>query len=313
MRPCQTSPWSGRGERQAWPISRRLLVARHARDVIAPPKSAGKSAPIVTGTVDILGRISAGTPNRSSKPSSQSPLPIAISAVRTALLASLTCSPRRQAEHQIAFDVPTARCSPAACNCGQFVSAQPILDPKNRDQAAARFWPEPPAPGPSAFRLAHMSAVRRSCQTIARAKRFARSLVPEHNRFALVGNPDGSNSLAAPPAARHLARAFQRQCPKFRWHHVQPDRGQGNAASADAARSIEASRPRQTTSPVWMSCLHRSRGESRSFASVPSKLCRARCDTFSRSCSLAATKFGAGSPNFCRPAGLLRFPAILRG
>ena len=57
---------------------------------------------------------------------------------------------------------------------------------------------------PSAFSRSQRSAVRRSCQTMARWIAWPDGAVPDHRGFALVGDADGGDASQAvrPPSAR---------------------------------------------------------------------------------------------------------------
>ena len=61
---------------------------------------------------------------------------------------------------------------------------------RSRDRSPGRSWRAPSPRAPSAFRRAHRSAVRRSCQTMARCTGRPVRAVPEHRRLALVGDAD---------------------------------------------------------------------------------------------------------------------------
>ena len=213
---------------------RRLLVAGHAGDRDRRAEQARRrSSPKIAAVVADLGQQRARDAEQlaaARRPSAASRM--SNSSVRLALVASVawTAPPVRRHSRKLSI-VPNAS-SPRSARSrapGHVVEHPGELGRRrNRGRAAGRFARGPAASAPvvpSAARTA--SAVRRSCQTMARwiGSPVARSQT--HHRLALVGDADRGDAAGLDRLRDRLRATVERVAARSAPGHARPSRAPG--------------------------------------------------------------------------------------
>ena len=200
---------------------RGLLVARDAGDGNG---TAEERRPRVAPYSVLLSRTSGssarGTRNSRSSSSSQRCAWISNSSVREALVTSVACTRPPVSRHSRKVSMVPKASSPRSARSRAPATGDRASTPpwwrRSTDRAAARSWRAPAASAPGAVSRAHSSAVRRSCQTMARCSGTAAGALPDDRRLALIGDAERGD---APRARRGSAAMTSRT----RRERVAPD------------------------------------------------------------------------------------------
>ena len=238
------------GWKQAWPMAAACWSPAMPAIGIAAPSRAGSVVPYPVEQSRISGSSARGTRKASSISSHQSPVRRLQSRVRLALVASVACTrpPVRRQSRKLSIVPKASSPRSAAPRAPSTVSRiQPILVAEKYGSSSRPVRSRTCGSRPAARSPAQASAVRRSCQTIARCtgRPVARSqstVVSRWLAMPMAAIPPASipaRAMASRAVARVLCQISSGSC------STQPERGKcwGNSSCATAAiRASESKR-----------------------------------------------------------------------
>ena len=221
------------GAKQAWPNSAACWSpAMPAIGSCASNKPGARRAEDAAVVVD-LGQQGLGHSEQPAELGVPALARMSNSDVRLALVASVAWTAPPVSRHSRKQSIVPQASSPRSARCPRawrhYRGSRRSWSPRNRDRAAARFARGPAPRRPCAFRRAHSSAVRRSCQTIARwiGSPVARSQTTIVSRWLVMPMPATAARLDSRRAPRARRRACRSRSVRDR---ARPSRAPDNAA-----------------------------------------------------------------------------------